>query len=72
MSRIRNPRYAPESLERRLSPSSFGIAPVADVQYSNHINTLMSQTETPRPTDSNGDPLPPPVSGGGPGQSIPT
>jgi hypothetical protein len=32
MARFRNPRYAPESLERRLSPSDFGLlAPPAEV-----------------------------------------
>jgi hypothetical protein len=32
-SRIRNPGYAPEFLERRLSPSSFAPAVAADVAF---------------------------------------
>lgn len=71
MSRIRNPRFAPEFLERRLSPSSFGVTTVmAEVQYATHVNTLMSRTETPRPTDADGDPIPPHIPA--PGQTIPS
>ena len=32
MRKIRNPRYAPEFLEKKLSPSSFGYVPAPAVQ----------------------------------------
>jgi hypothetical protein len=53
-SRIRSPRYAPEFLERRLSPSSF--APAAQVAV------LAMATDLP-PTFPPYDPQLPPVPG---------
>jgi hypothetical protein len=67
MGRFRNPRYAPEWLERKLSPSSFdlGLAPVAP-EYS-----IASPDEEPWPRDRNGDPIPPPIPLPPPGPPIP-
>lgn len=71
MPRFRNPRYAPEFLERRLHPSSIaGVVPAAEVATS---DTAPDPRPTPRPrpipqpeyppTDPSlpplGDPLPP-------------
>jgi hypothetical protein len=74
-ARIRNARYAPESLEGRLSPSSFGLVPVAAeiaaLDGSPSTNAVViSRTEEPLPTDENGDPIPKPV-GDEPGHDFP-
>ncbi|RUL81927.1 hypothetical protein [Tautonia sociabilis] len=66
MARIRNPRYAPEFLERRLSPSSVGIAP-----HAAEVSMQAVDTEEPLPTDQNGNPIPEPISSDGPGQTGP-
>jgi hypothetical protein len=50
MRRIRNPRYAPEFLERRLSPSTVS-APTA--QYYTPTYTLQTEPTTP---DGSGEP----------------
>jgi hypothetical protein len=71
MSRIRNPRYAPEFLERRLSPSSFGLVATAEVSTFSNVTMQAKATEAPLPRDQNGDPIPEPTEGDGPGQTIP-
>ena len=45
MRRFHNPRYAPESLERKLSPSGFATLPVAA-----EINIPNTQTNSTSPT----------------------
>ena len=68
--RPRNPRFAPEFLERRLSPSSFGVAPTFA-----QVSTMSTAARAPRvvvaqeplPTDQNCDPIPVPASGDEPG-----
>jgi hypothetical protein len=49
MRRFRNPRFAPESLERKLSPSGVAPVPVAAVVY------VPSDTTTST-SDDGGDP----------------
>ncbi|MEW4571042.1 hypothetical protein AB1L88_24500 [Tautonia sp. JC769] len=72
MSRIRNPRYAPEFLERRLSPSSFGLMPAAQVATFSNVTVAASKTvDPPLPTDSNGDPIPELPTDDGPGLPAP-
>ncbi|WP_169981424.1 hypothetical protein [Tautonia rosea] len=72
MSRIRNLRYAPEFLERRLSPSSFGLVATAEVSTLDGGETFKARTsEAPLPRDQNGDPIPEPTQGDGPGQPMP-
>jgi hypothetical protein len=68
--RIRNPRYAPEWLERKLSPSSLIATPVtAEVQVT---PSATANDDPPPPYDptlpsSPGNPIPPPPSNpGGP------
>ena len=53
MRRFRNPRYAPEGLERKLNPSGFGIPVTAEIAPAS------SPSKSP-PT--NFDPPPPPPS----------
>jgi hypothetical protein len=67
MRKIRNPRYAPEFLERKLSPSSMVYAPAAQVEI------LASADDGPTyppddPTDpvDPTDPTTPPSDPGGP------
>jgi hypothetical protein len=72
MRQIRNPRYAPEFLERKLSPSSLVVTPVAaEVQ----VVSVVASTDCPptfppydpSPTGPGGiPPLPPPIPPGGP------
>ncbi len=59
--RRRNPRYAPESLESRLSPSSLGPDAAVPAQVSNHV-------PFPDPIDYPEDipPYEPPIPPGGP------
>lgn len=60
MRQIRNPRYAPEFLERKLSPSSFSgsVAVAAEVQIlETSTTTLTSQTDSIDP--ETGEPTPP-------------
>lgn len=72
MSRIRNPRYAPEFLERRLSPSSFGLVPTAEVSTFSNVTMVESKTvDEPLPTDANGDPIPELPTDDGPGLPAP-
>ena len=73
MGRFRNPRYAPEWLESRLSPSAVVAAVPAEVSTTSGIvYSPIAMAEEPLPTDSNGDPIPEPAQGGdGPGQTLP-
>jgi hypothetical protein len=50
MARIRNPRYAPEFLERKLSPSSYGV-----------IRPPVMVAPTPPPPTFPPDPSLPPI-----------
>ncbi|CAN5836861.1 hypothetical protein BH23PLA1_BH23PLA1_33570 [soil metagenome] len=63
MGRIRNPRYAPEFLESRLSPSAFLPAYCNDAEVSTQMEFSETEeaTETPLPVDENGDPIPEPI-----------
>lgn len=71
MSRIRNPRYAPEFLERRLSPSCFGLVPTAEVSTFSNEAMEARITEEPLPRDQNGDPIPDLPTDDGPGLPAP-
>lgn len=75
----RSPRYAPESLEPRLSPSSLGLTTSVDTLTTTTTTTLSSTSTTttttttttdgtePPPPDGDGTPpYTPPGSGGGP------
>ncbi len=55
MARFRNPRYAPEWLERRLSPSGLSVSlrPAAEV-------STRASADNPPPPPPNGDPEPEP------------
>ncbi|QDV36028.1 hypothetical protein [Tautonia plasticadhaerens] len=69
----RNPRFAPEFLEGRLSPSTFALAAVP-AQISTYTSTTatfaVARGEEPLPTDPNGDPIPKPI-GDKPGHDVP-
>lgn len=69
----RNARFAPESLEGRLSPSTF-LAPIP-AQYATYGDTATpidaARGEAPLPTDANGDPIPAP-NPDEPGHDIPS
>jgi hypothetical protein len=71
MNRMRNPRYAPDWLERRLSPSSFALAPSVAEVSTFRATTVLRRAEAPLPTDVDGDPIPEPTSGDEPGHNIP-
>jgi hypothetical protein len=60
MRKIRNPRYAPESLERKLSPSALiGQLPTVLVSYpSNDSSYGVSGFDTTPPVDPPTDPMP--------------
>jgi hypothetical protein len=65
MKRIRNPRYAPEFLERKLSPSAFLVNNVAPAVVADNPPPT-DPTDPPMPEDGNGfpptDPYPfPPI-----------
>jgi hypothetical protein len=66
------PRYAPESLERKLSPSGVAVPPVAAVVYVSTTQTPASDssgaTDTDSTSTSDSDPGPP----GGPDPTDPT
>jgi hypothetical protein len=75
MRQIRNPRYAPEFLERKLSPSSLVATPVsAEV----HVLSTVASTDNPPtfppydptfpPSPSGLPPVPPPTQPGGPSE----
>ena len=68
MARLRNPRYAPEFLEKRLSPSggmSLSMMPSRQVALSAHYSA--SDPPPPPPPPKPGDPDPaPPLPPGGP------
>ena len=67
----RNPRFAPEFLDRRLSPSSFGFSPVfAEVSYIEPMTEIVEGQE-PLPTDADGDPIPMPTTDDGTGLAGP-
>jgi hypothetical protein len=62
MRKIRNPRYAPEFLERKLSPSAL-VGHFATVLVSHPIHTNPSSTHVTiqamdAPTDPPNDPMP--------------
>jgi len=57
MGRIRNPRYAPEFLERRLSPSSF----VASRPAAYSVTTTTDPTEPPPGPGDGTPPVVPPT-----------
>jgi hypothetical protein len=61
MRKIRNPRYAPEFLERKLSPSM--AVPAQAVQVGSMV--MNDDPTDPDPTDP-GDPSTPPTCPGGP------
>ena len=66
MRKIRNPRYAPESLERKLSPSSYGVSLSPAVVRTYDVPTYPAPAPTdPTPTDPS-DPTVPPGYPGGP------
>jgi hypothetical protein len=67
MRKIRNPRYAPEFLERKLSPSSSLAAtvPAIVMSYDGPPSPSPDPTDPTSPTDPT-DPTPPPGSPGGP------
>jgi hypothetical protein len=69
MARFRNPRYAPEWLEPRLSPSGFYYSPAPEV--SPPAPTPTENHEAPRPRDKNGDPIPNPTPLPEPGPELP-
>jgi hypothetical protein len=72
MGRMRNPRFAPEGLERRLSPSSLGIAPGAVEIWT--IRTPPRPTlapQAPLPRDPLGNPIPNPAPTPIPGPDVP-
>ena len=70
MRRYRNPRYAPESLERRLSPSGTASAIVAPVPQYDTTTQATDAYEPPPAPGGNGVPpiiyLPPPTGPVGP------
>lgn len=62
MARFRNPRYAPESLERRLNPSDFvGLLPAAQVAPGPAAPAPLPLPYPPLDPSlpPSGDPLPP-------------
>ncbi|HWE36672.1 MAG TPA: hypothetical protein VG406_08900 [Isosphaeraceae bacterium] len=60
MGRFRNPRYAPEFLERRLSPSvSVGSLSTVSACVSTSYCTLDSGTTTSNPDSTELPPIPP-------------
>lgn len=56
MVRYRNPRYAPEWLERRLSPS--GVS--ANLRPAAEVSTRASADDPPPPDEPSGEPVPEP------------
>lgn len=77
MRRIRNPRYAPEFLERRLSPSGLPSNPPAEVGYVESDGGSLSaipNSDGPSAAGDPGDPppidpVPPPADPSGPANS---
>lgn len=69
MARFRNPRYAPEWLEPRLSPSGLYYNPALVV--STPAPTPTENSEDPFPRDKNGDPIPFPIPIPPPGPELP-
>lgn len=67
MRRIRNPRYAPEWLEPRLSPSGL----VAPALYAPADGGTPTDPEAPLPRDSKGNPIPDPYPVPEPGPVVP-
>ena len=66
MRKIRNPRYAPEFLERKLSPSGgYATVPAIVMNYDGPANPVPDPTDPTTPTDPT-DPTPPPGNPGGP------
>jgi hypothetical protein len=49
MARIRNPRYAPEFLERKLSPTDLGLGLTATVQVSPLTTTVTTTAAIAKP-----------------------
>jgi hypothetical protein len=69
MARFRNPRYAPDWLEPRLSPSGLYYSPTLDV--GTPAPAPAENPEDPLPRDKNGDPIPNPTPLPDPGPEIP-
>lgn len=61
MGRFRNPRYAPELLERRLSPSTSVVCPTTAYVGSYSSGTSGPAEPPPPPYPCPTDPLAPPV-----------
>ena len=70
MRRFRNPRYAPEALERKLHPTGLAIpvtaefattsaTPATSATATDPPPTTPTPTPTPTPTEPWGEPLPP-------------
>ena len=66
MRKIRNPRYCPESLEKRLSPSGVAAAPPAEVGgVAAGVDDPFPPYDPTQPCPP--PPPPPPIPPGGPG-----
>ncbi len=61
MGRIRNPRYAPEFLESRLSPAAMLPGSYVPVEVANDEVDDTSIEEETLLVDENGDPIPEPI-----------
>ena len=64
MGRFRNPRYAPEWLEPRLSPSGLYYSPVIAAEVGSTSSDKEKEEEDPEaplPRDSEGYPIPNPA-----------
>jgi hypothetical protein len=57
MRKIRNPRYAPEFLERKLSPSAY-VGHLATVLVSHPSSTSVTIQAMDTPSDPPNDPMP--------------
>jgi len=62
-TRRRNPRFAPETLETRLSPSSLGLTVPAEVGGSCAVSDKSDPAPPPSGIPPVGPPPPPPPSG---------
>ena len=76
MRRFRNPRYAPESLERKLSPSGVSLPVTAEFAVFTSARITVEPPPVPDPTDPlcpDPSPVPgEPPSGGSPSPKGPT
>lgn len=71
MGRFRNPRYAPEWLEARLSPSGVYYSPEISAEVGSTNSGEPTEEEIPLPLDKNGDPIPDPTPLPEPGPGLP-